>query len=172
MELDKRIKSLKSIRSFNTDNSDCSGKFGYFTNFIDNFDNLDDICKGTCVFEEGGSFPFYAIKTDSLENRKFQFFIPEEDLLPKPKEKKYRPYTFKEFKGLFSIGQPIKYRRKGNAGLENEIVLDGYSHEQRGDQIFTYIYIGVEEYTLQELFEDYEWQDPDTGEWDIFGVKE
>ena len=171
MELDKRIKSIDSIRSFNTDNSDCSGKVGYFTNYVDNFDNLDDVCKGTCIFEEGGSFPFYAIKTDSLENRKFQFFIPEEDLLSKPKEKKYRPYTFKEFKDIFTIGQPIKYRRKGKVGLENEIVLDGYAHEQRGDQIFTYIFIGVEEYTLQELFEEYEWQEHYTEDFEPFGVE-
>lgn len=164
MELDKRIKSLKSIRSFNTDNSDCSGKFGYFTNYIDNFDNLDDVCKGTCVFEEGGSFPFYAIKTDSLENRKFQFFIPEEDLLPKPKEKKYRPCTLDDF-GLH-IGDLIKFRRKGDNDFEICTMYLGY--RKNGD---VKVLLGEWYYSFEELFEDYEWFDKDSNTWEPFGVE-
>lgn len=172
MELDKRIKSLKSIRSFNTDNSDCSGKFGYFTNYIDNFDNLDDICKGTCVFEEEGSFPFYAIKTDSLENRKFQFFIPEEDLLPKPKEKKFRPYTLKEFFNKFTVGQPIRYRRKSDL-LERYLILEGYVDSKGDEEVrYQYIHIGSTPYTLDELFNKYEWQEHYTEDFKPFGVEE
>lgn len=169
MELDKRIKSLKSIRSFNTDNSDCSGKFGYFTNFIDNFDNLDDVCKGTCVFEKGGSFPFYAIKTDSLENRKFQFFIPEEDLLPKPKEKKFRPYTIAEFQNIFKPGYPVRFRPKDQSESEEMLLIfNGYKTIQGA----VFVYFGHFAYTLNQLFEDYEWQKHYTDDYKPFGVEE
>ena len=171
LELDKRIESLSDV--FNFSDAQNAKKFigqkGYFTNTIYFLENIQSCQYGTLMnlFTESFSYNVFRRKEDGAY---YEYFIPESFL--KPKEKRYRPYTFKEFKGLFPIGQPIKYRRKGNVGLENEIVLDGYAHEQRGDQIFTYIFIGVEEYTLQELFEDYEWQDPDTGEWDIFGVKE
>ena len=165
MELDKRIKSLKSIRSFNTDNSDCSGKFGYFTNYVSNFDNLDDVCKGTCVFEEGGSFPFYAIKTDSLENRKFQFFIPENELLPK-KEKKYRPCTLGDF-GL-NIGDLIKFRRKDDHNSEICTIYTGYV-KYKG---IIKVQLGAGYYAFEELFNKYEWFDKDSNTWEPFGVEE
>ena len=166
MELDKRIKSIDCIRSFNTNNEDCSGKFGYFTNYIDNFDNLDDVCKGTCVFEEGGSFPFYAIKTDSLENRKFQFFIPEEDLLSKPKEKQYRPCTLDEFS--LNIGDLIKFRRKDNHNYEICTMYMGYLKYDGTVKVL----LGNTYYSLEELFKSYEWYDKDSNTWELFGVEE
>lgn len=170
LELDKRIESLSDIFNFSdVENAkEFEGQKGYFTNNIYFFKNIQSCKYGTLtnVYSDV-SYNTFCRKEDGAY---YEFFIPESFL--KPKEKKYRPYTFKEFKNIFTIGQPIKYRRKGNVGLENEIVLDGYSHEQRGDQIFTYIYIGVSDYTLQELFEEYEWQDPDTGDWDLFGVEE
>lgn len=169
MKFDPRIKSMDSIRSFNTNNDDCWGKFGYFTNYVTNFDDLNGIRKGICVFKDGSRFPFYA---DSIESQKFQFFIPESELLPrKPKEKQYRPYTLMEFTEKFTTGQPIKFRPKGKVGWERYLILNGYVHEPRGDQTFTYIYIGISGYTLDELFNAYEWQEHYTEDFKPFGVE-
>ena len=167
MELDKRIKSIDSIRSFNTDNIDCSGKFGYFTNYVDNFDNLDDVCKGTCIFKGKYHFPFYAINSDSLENRKFQFFIPEEDLLSKPREKKFRPYTFKEFTYIFTVGSIITFRRKAYAELIHNVMFIGY----REDDVGLILLLGNAGYSLEDLSKEYEYQNT-LGKWVPFGVEE
>ena len=163
MELDKRIKSIDSIRSFNTNNDDCLGKFGYFTNFITNFDDLNSIRKGICSFKDGSQFPFYE------GDQSFQFFIPEFSL--KPKEKKYRPYTFIEFTDKFTVGQPIKFRRKGMIGHERYLILNGYEHERDCDQTITYVYIGPIPYTFNELFNNYEWQVHYTEDFEPFGVE-
>ena len=163
MELDKRIKSIDSIRCFNTNNDDCLGKLGYFTNYVTNFDDLNSIRKGICSFKDGSRFPFYC------GDQKFQFFIPENELLPK--EKRYRPYTLMEFTDKFTIGRPIKFRPKGEVGWERYLILNGYVHEQRGDQTFTYIYIGSCGYTLDELFNAYEWQEHYTKDFEPFGVE-
>ena len=163
MELDKRIKSIDSIRSFNTNNDDCLGKFGYFTNFITNFDDLNSIRKGICSFKDGSQFPFYE------GDQSFQFFIPEFSL--KPKEKKYRPYTFIEFTDKFTVGQPIKFRRKGMIGHERYLILNGYEHERDCDQTITYVYIGPISYTFNELFNNYEWQVHYTEDFEPFGVE-
>ena len=164
MKLDKRIKSIDSIRSFNTNNFDCFGKVGYFTNFVSNFEDLNYIANGICSFRDGSCFPFY--KGD----QRFQFFIPESELLPK--EKKYRPYTFQEFCDKFTVGLPIKFRPKGKVGYERYLILNGYEHEQREGQTFTYIYIGPIPYTFDELFRAYEWQEHYTEDFEPFGVEE
>lgn len=166
MKFDPRIKSIDSIKSFNTNNYDCLGKFGYFTNSVENFENLDEVRKGICVFKDGCRFPFHA---DSIENQKFQFFIPENELLPK--EKRYRPYTLMEFNDKFTVGRPIKFREKGREGCERYLILNGYMHEQREGQTSTYIYIGSYPYTLDELFHDYEWQVHYTEDFEPFGVE-
>lgn len=167
MKYDPKIKSIDSIRSFNTNNDDCLGKFGYFTNYITNFDDLNEVRKGICVFKDGCRFPFYA---DSIEkNQKFQFFIPENELLPK--EKQYRPYTIMEFCNKFTIGQPIKYRKKGAVGYERVLILNGYTNVGLGAKAVHYIYIGSTSYTLDELFEKYEWQEPYTEDFKPFGME-
>lgn len=164
MKFDQRIKSIDSIRSFNTNNDDCLGKFGYFTNFVSNFEDLSYIAKGICSFRDGSRFPFYK------DDQRFQFFIPESELLPK--EKKYRPYTLMEFTEKFTIGRPIKFRIKGKVGCERYWILIGYHHEQYNEQAVTYINLGSGGYTLQELFEEYEWQEHYTEDFEPFGVEE
>lgn len=171
MKLDKRIKSSSDIlTSFDFDIEKAKqflDQKGYFADDLYCFVDLRSCSYGTLANILDDLYNTFQMEEDGIYH---SYFIPERFL--KPKEKKYRPYTLQEFKDIFTIGQPIKYRRKGNVGLENEIVLDGYSHEQRGDQIFTYIFIGVEEYTLQELFENYEWQKHYTEDFQPFGVEE
>lgn len=167
MRVDNRFK-IMPFHCFCAENcTNYIGQKGYFENEIDFFKCID-LCKyGTLekIFcDQAESFQMKETKKD------YKFFIPEYFVVPK--EKKYRPFTLQEFCDIFTIGQPIKYRRKGKVGLEHEIILDGYAHEQIGDQTFTYIYIGVNDYTLDELFEEYEWQESDTGEFKPFGVEE
>ena len=162
MNLDKRIKSIDSIRSFNTNNDDCLGKFGYFTNDITNFDDLDRLRKGICVFEDGCRFPFHA---DSPEYQKFQFFIPENELLPK-KEKKYRPCTLGDF-GL-NIGDLIRFRKKEDHNSEICTIYTGYV-KYKG---IIKVQLGAGYYAFEELFNKYEWFDKDSNTWEIFGVEE
>lgn len=108
---------------------------------------------------------FYMNETDET----FSFFIPE--CFVKPKEKKYRPYTLMEFNDIFTVGRPIKYRRKGDAGWERYLILNGYSHVQRDDKTIPYIYIGSTSHTLDELFNAYEWQEHYTEDFKPFGVE-
>lgn len=100
----------------------------------------------------------------------FPYFIPECFL--KPKENKFRPYTLTEFKNKFTVGRSFYFRKKGEEGCEVYSILSGYRHEQYKDQTITYIYIGYCKFTLDELFNDYEWQDPATGDWKPFGIEE
>ena len=167
MELDKRIKSIDCIRSFNTNNDDCLGKFGYFTNYVTNFDDLNSIRKGICSFKDGSRFPFYC------DDQKFQFFIPENELLPK--EKKYRPYTLEEFCNEgFEI---VVFRNKNDESLEYHVRYNGYiksrvrhnGYRTCNDNL--YIILGNVNYTLKQLFDDFEYLDDD-GEWKPFGVEE
>lgn len=166
MELDPRIKSIDSIRSFNTNNDDCLAEEGYFCNYLTSLSNLECCAKGMCIFDDGSRYPFIMKGT----RNKYQFFIRKCDL--QNQEKQYRPYTLMEFTDKFTIGQPIKFRPKGKVGYERFLILNGYEHEQRGDQTFTYIYIGPIPYTFDELFRAYEWQEHYTEDFEPFGVEE
>ena len=163
MELDPRIKSIDSIRCFNTINDDCYGKFGYFTNYVTNFEDLNLIRKGICVFRDGECFPFYEC---TIENQKFQYFIPEEDLLSNPKEKQYRPCTLDDF-GL-NIGDLIRFRRKDDHDFEICTMYMGYIKNNG----IVKVMLGNTYYSLEELFNDYEWFDKDSNKWEMFGVEE
>lgn len=170
LELDKRIESLSDIFNFSDVHKakQFIGQKGYFTNTIYFLENIQ-LCKyGTLTYVYSTAFSYNVFRRKE-DGAYYEYFIPE-SFLKSNEKKKYRPYTFKEFTDIFTVGQPIKYRRKGKVGLEHEIILDGYMHEQKGDQIFTNIFIGVNEYTLQELFEEYEWQAYDIEDFKPFGV--
>lgn len=161
MELDKRIKSIDSIRCFNTNNDDCLGKFGYFTNYVTNFDDLNLIRNGICVFKDGERFPFYA---GTIENQKFQYFIPESELLPK--EKKFRPYTLDEFLDRFHIGEVIVVRSKATPNTMYHVLFVGYLENGKNEMN---IILGQYRFSLQELFSSHEHFY--NGRWKPFGVE-
>lgn len=101
----------------------------------------------------------------------YEYFLPLANVEPE-KEKKYRPYTLQEFCDKFTVGQPIKFRQKGKVGWERYLILDGYNHEQYENRTVTYIHIGAIPYTLEELFNAYEWQEHYTEDFKPFGVEE
>lgn len=175
MKLDPKIKSLSDILTcFNIEEAkQFIGQKGYFA---------DDLALYTCLAKRQ-----YGVLNqifDSEYDRPFQlnegglywgFFIPESRLKSaeeKPKVKKWRPYTLAEFENKFHIGLPIKFRRKGEKVNDWYSVLGGYWNHQVGDEVLTYIFIGPVQYTLNELFEDYEWQSHYTEDFQPFGVEE
>lgn len=177
MRLDPRIKSLSDILTpFDVKRAEqLIGQKGFFANSLDCFRAGGPYCKyGTLtrVFgHQDQADPFLKMEGGDL----YSFFIPESSLRPaekKPIEKKYRPYTREEFGYVFPIGEPIKYRARGGAeGRERYLILSGYWNNQSGGEIITHVYLGPFSYTLEDLFDGYEWQDPDTGDWRQFGVE-
>lgn len=169
MELDKRIKSLSDVLTcFDIERAkDFLGEKGYFADDLYYFTDLGSCTYGTltdaCDDQAG---PFHMREGNAYR----QLFIPECSL--KSKEKRYRPYTFMEFTDKFTVGRPIKFRRKGMIGHERYLILNGYEHERDCDQTITYVYIGPIPYTFNELFNNYEWQEHYTEDFEPFGIEE
>lgn len=168
MKLDPRIKSLSDVLTiFDIDRAkEFIGQKGYFANVPYNYSDLSDRryrYYGTleAVFDTEG-LTFRAGKT----GKDFPYFLPESSL--KPEEKKLRPYTLKEFEDTFPIGSPISLRLRGGDEIGNFLLI-GYWQKQGKED--AYIYIGRGSYDLEELFENYEWHDDDTGSWVPFGVE-
>lgn len=175
MEYDKRIMNTDMILTcFDTNFANKYGyknRSGYFTNCIDSYADLDKCRYGklTDISDdtETGYIP-YQVDSD----RYYGFFLPESATESEKKEKKYRPFTLMEFTEKFTVGRPIKFRVKKAAGYERYLILNGYQHEQHDGKTFTYIYIGSQGYTLDELFNSYEWQVHYTEDFEPFGVEE
>lgn len=167
MKLDKRIIDRKYIYDcFNADKAkEFIGEDCYMTNDIELYKDLDRINVYKLDKIEDG---FYNAEEDEY----FDFCLPVRWLKPEEKQKQFRPYTFMEFTDKFTVGQPIKFRRKGMVGHERYLVLNGYEHERDSDQTITYVYIGPIPYTFNELFRDYEWQEHYTEDFEPFGVEQ
>lgn len=143
------------------------GQKGYFTDDLYRFDDLRYLDYGTLTdvrdcrngtFHRGDAYYYQ------------QFFIPESCL--KPVEKRYRAYTLAEFCAKFTIGRPINFRKKDNVGNEQYLILNGYKTVKELDRTVHYICIGSTSYILNELFDEYEWQELSTHDWKLFGVEE
>ena len=176
-QYDPRINNEHCIRDpFTVDTAkQYIGKKGYFTDDIFNFSNLDSCCDGMLVsIEVDNSHPYYCGISDEgvIIKGNFSFFLSAEFVKEKPEEKRYRPYTLMEFIDKFTVGRPIKYRSKGEAGHEHYLMLLGFWLASDKDQTIPYISIGNFKYTLQELFEEYEWQEHYTEDFKPFGVVE
>lgn len=165
MKLDDRIKSLSDILTcFDVEKAkDFIGQKGYFAGDLYCFSDVEQLCPYAAlvnVFDQEDAF----YRGDIT----FPFFIPECFLKPK----KYRAFTLSEFTEKFPVGQPIKFRSKGDVVRELYLILLGYRLALSKDQTVPYISIGHFTYLLDELFDHYEWWDPATGGWALFGVEE
>lgn len=103
----------------------------------------------------------------------YEYFLPLTNVEPK-KEKVFRPYTLQEFKGnlpkMIFPDDLIHFRNKNNENNEfSEYAqrYNGYIVNSRA----TAICLGSREYTLGDLFKNFEYLDKD-GEWNTFGVEE
>lgn len=164
LELDKRIPNKNCILTcFDTE---CAkqyiGKQGYFTNCFSLFANINSLVKGTLT-----KICDYSVNEKYATNvgEKFYFFFLPEDYL-KPEEKVFRPCTLDEF-GLH-IGDLIKFRKKEDHNFEICTMYMGYIKNNG----IVKVLLGNTYYSLEVLFNDYEWYDSDSNTWEMFGVEE
>lgn len=164
LKLDKRIPNHSSIFTcFDTERAEQHiGKQGYFTSCYSNFANINKLFKGRLT---GIDESFVSEKYCVNEGERYSsFFLPEDYL--KPGEKVFRPCTLDDF-GLH-IGDLIKFRRKDDHNFEVGTMYMGYRRKNGGVNVL----LGNNYYTLEELFNEYEWYDSDSNTWEIFGVEE
>ena len=164
IKLDPRIKDRKYIFDcFNADEAKkYIGKKCYMSDSIARFEDVE--ITAPCILKEIEDGRFV---DDCL---RFTYCLPAEFVAPK--EKRCRPYTFPEFCGKFTVGRPINFRKKDNVGNEQYLILNGYKTVNDLDRTVHYICIGSTSYILNELFNEYEWQELSTHEWKLFGVEE
>lgn len=167
MNLDSRIKDILYIADcFTTDNyQKYVGTECYMTSEISDYSNLDKCIKA--VLRRIEDDEIYPYKSDK---QTFQFCLAS--VFVEPKQTELRPFTLSEFTEKFPVGQPIKFRSKGDVVRELYLILLGYRLALSKDQTVPYISIGHFTYLLDELFDHYEWWDPATGGWALFGVEE
>lgn len=188
LELDKRIKSMQNIETVFSGCKDWlfMGKMGYFA---DNLEEFRDLTK--CVYGEYMGYAekdqcFTAEVRGNATQFVFRYFIPEDVLIPEEPEKKYRVLTLNEFLERFKIGDAIYIRFKKD-GAERVVVFSEYNippHKDEGNNtesvcltgiehhLKSVVCLGIREYDLTTLFENYEYFDADGKEWKTFGVKE
>lgn len=178
MKLDSRIKDKEKIYDvFNCQEARKGSTTGYFTDNFAAFADLKTCCRARLVtIEEDNPHPFYAGIVDGgcIIKGNFQFFtsVDNTDEGNTAEGKKSRPFTFMEFQDKFTVGMPLKFREKGKFGCERYMILSGYGHELRNGLVTTYIYIGPHPYSLDELFNCYEWQEHYTSDFQPFGVED
>ena len=165
MEIDNKVKD--DYRIFTCFDTEQAKQYvdtkGYFTNGIDDFNNLDDCYDGTLnVVYDNSSRPF--LNKDF--SRYFGFFLPEKFVKEKQAKKKFRPCTLDGF-GL-NIGDLIKFRRKDDPTFEICTMYMGYIKNNDTVKVM----LGNTYYSLEELFDNYEWFDKDSNKWEMFGVEE
>ena len=172
MKLDNRIENERLIYTPFTTTKPKLHEKGYFTDNIHSFNNLKNCRYGELINHDDNQYSYCCEFNGGDTIAWFAFYIPESSLKQKEKQKQYRPYTFMEFTDKFTVGQPIKFRKKGMIGHERYLILNGYSHNQLLGETTTDIYIGRGAYTLDELFSKYEWQEHYTEDFEPFGVEE
>lgn len=174
MKLDSRIKDRNHIFDcFGVDEAEkYIGKECYMTNSLADFWNLESIRPRTLTeiqVKDNGRYVRYVCNYNCEFT--YTYCLPVELVTPK-NEKTYRPYTIEEFQKIFTIGQHIKFRFAG-INTEKTLLLIGYEvYYQEDNNSETYILIGYETFKLDELFEEYEWQEPNSNAWKPFGVEE
>lgn len=92
----------------------------------------------------------------------YEYFLP----LANVENKKYRPCTLEEFS--LHIGDLIRFRKKDNHAFEICTMYMGYLKNNG----IVKVMLGNTYYSLEELFNSYEWFDGDSQTWEIFGVEE
>ena len=173
MELDKRIKEGKRpLTCFDLKEAEqFIGKEGYFAHEMEAFENLD-----RCYFSRllgfdtcNKSIPFAVANA----SRDYEFFIPEDWVLPEEPKKEYRPYTLAEWIDQHEIGEVIHCRNEHKQEFHvmyTGYVIDNGEEDIQDNRTTGRIMLINMGYLLQELFERYEICV--NGEWQPFGVVE
>ena len=158
--IDKDLADVYTV--FNRFSTDLIGKTVYASNSIGDFQDLDRCKKGIV---DHLNYPHgFAVALENGETFFFDFVIPAFSV--KVEEKVFRPCSLDEF-GLH-IGDLIRFRRKDDHNFEICTMYMGYRKKNGGVNVL----LGNNYYSLEELFENYEWYDSDSNTWKIFGVEE
>lgn len=181
MELDKRITDKKYI--FDCFSTDKAKKYenchGYFADYMYCFDNLVKCYKGTLkgVCRVTSSPYLTYLNEDEELKRYFNFFLPEEFVMGNvKKEKTYRPYKnvgeFFEKEGLNTLSK-ICVRDKRDIANSQIVHIVGFGQTKDiSNKYVEYLALGSCNYTLENLFNNYEFQLAYTDEFKPFGVEE
>lgn len=134
---------------------------GWFTNVLEDFTNLDN---NTVYFRELKGVKKSAYPFETKEGY-FKYFLPE--CMVKVQEK-FRAYnSIKELP--FTVGDILFIKDKESQEIE-KCTCSSISY-RKNDSV-SLISLGTTTYSVQELFEDYEWRFTETGDWKPFGVEE
>ena len=172
-KLDKRIIKVTDIKTpFSEDFEELSNYIGfnaYGADDVNHFHNLEACFFGALKrVDDDSNYSFVIDSGRPGDTMPFRYMILEKDLEPKEKkEKKYRPFTLEEFQQFFTIGQPIKFRRKAYRELIHNVMFIGY----REDNMGLIVLLGNASYFLEELFEEYEYFFENGKTWVLFGVE-
>lgn len=165
MKLDKHFNDIP-FHCFTV--NQCEGfvkQQGYFSNDIENFSNHTLCGHGTLEF-------LYLYAKDPFEIKecgsRFKYFYPDALLNNVPE---LRPY--KTFDEIPFVNLIIKIRKKGSEIYGLRMTM-GFNVDS--DNELTSILFYGKELTIQDLFDNYEWQwgydISDADEWKLFGVEE
>lgn len=166
MKLDPKIKANAIIgHCFNTgEMTKYIGQECYFSDNLQTFGILSNSIKRVLTnVDPDREYPYDTRSNDNDGFLCYSFCLPAEFVEEKPKEKQYRPYTLEEFCDMgFEF---VVFRDKDDPSLEFHVRYNGY---RKCDNT---VILGNLGYTLNDLFEDYEYLDND-GNWKPFGVEE
>ena len=165
MNLDKRIiNGKRPLTCFDVEEAKkYIGKLCYMCDEYNLFYQLNLIEPAILMGVEDCEIPFHYGRDYQAE-----FCLPCDWIT---KEKKYRPYTIVEFCLIFKIGQPIRFRNK-ETKCDKFVIFSGYELLKDGWSVM----MGNYDFTLEHLFNKYEWQKHDTEnyteDYQPFGVEE
>lgn len=168
MELDKRIiKGKRPLTCFDIKEArKYVGKLCYVSNSYDCFRDLKNLVEEVILIDvEDCETPFHFY----IDNQR-EFCLPAEWVKPEEPEKKYRPYTIKDFEKVFlndEFDDFIIFRDKNNP--EDVYTMRYNGNFRKGE--FEYICLGAKNFSFESLFENYEVANYD-GDFVPFGVLE
>lgn len=183
MKLDGRIiEGKKPLDCFDVDIAkQFIGKKGYVTDFLQDFRDLSKV-----KVEELRQVLHTELFCYLCGATGRKYFLPVEWVKKEPE--KYRPYRLREFLHKFKFGGAIYIRPKNSKTNEERMVIfSEYRTELCKDEsnnaesvcltgiehhLKSVVCLGIREYDLTTLFENYEYFDADGKEWKTFGVKE
>ena len=160
MELDKRIiNGKRPLTCFDIEEAEkYIGKLCYMCDEYNLFYQLNLIEPAILMGVEDCEIPFH-----NGQDKQAEFCLPCEWVT---EEKQFRPCTLDDF-GL-NIGDLIKFRKKDDHDFE---ICTMYMSYMKNNGIVK-VMLGNTYYSLEELFDNYEWFDKDSNKWEVFGVEE
>lgn len=160
MELDSRIiEGKKPLTAFDVMESKFIGTDCYFSDKASDYGDLSNCQKGCLLSRDGMTGMFNATKNNSYAN--FNYCLPCEWV--KEPEKKYRPYTLKEFVKEYPLGEEIIFKMNSNTKIIHGLFLEYTENNQE-------VYLGSYWYGFEELVNNYELYT--SKGWRPFGIKE